>query len=301
MTSEAHGKIAAPRLIIFGCGYVGAAVAETALASGIEVTAVTRNAAKAELLRAAGIRTVVADLASDAWHDAVGEAPDFALNSVGSGGNGVEGYRHSYLAGAASITRWARAHGPVGTLIYTSSTSVYPQSDGAVVGEDAPTGGDERASILVEAERSFATAEGAWGRWFVLRLAGIYGPARHHVLDQVRRGEVTGTGEHRLNIAHRDDIVAAIWACFRAPAAIRNRIFNVADDSPAPKREIVEWLAQHVNPGGPVRFTGQPMAGRRATALDRIIANRTLKSVLGWELRYPSFREGYAALLGRPE
>src|SRR5262245_61874496 len=89
--------VAGKRLVIFGCGYVGAAVARWAFSSGLRVIALTRNPQTAVLLREWGFHTVVADLASEAWFDEIEGAPDFALNCVSSGGGDAEAYRHSYL------------------------------------------------------------------------------------------------------------------------------------------------------------------------------------------------------------
>lgn len=285
------------RMVIFGCGYVGAAVAAHALASGVQVTALTRNAAKALLLREQGLETVVADLASTDWHPAIAGSPDFVLNCVSSGGVGLEGYRHSYVDGMSSILDWATRHGAANTMLYTGSTSVYPQGDGAVVDESSSTEpASERARLLLEAEHRLRAATGAWRRWFILRLAGIYGPGRHHLLEQVRAGEVAGVGSHRLNLVHRDDIVTAVMACFAAPAEVANEVFNVADDEPTRKSEVVSWLASRMNLPVP-RFTGEPAGGRRAVTPDRVISNAKCKAVLNWRPRYPSFREGYDALL----
>jgi nucleoside-diphosphate-sugar epimerase len=136
------------------------------------------------------------------------------------------------------------------------------------------------------------------GRWFVLRLAGIYGPGRHALLEQVRSGAVSGLGDHHLNLIHRDDIAAAVAACFGAPADIAGEIFNVADDGRARKAEVVAWLAEQLGVPLP-RFTGVPAGGRRAVTPDRVIVNAKAKSMLNWRPRYPTFREGYASLLSR--
>jgi nucleoside-diphosphate-sugar epimerase len=299
MSAEADEKLARSRLVVFGCGYVGAAAAAQAQARGMAVTALTRNAANAVLLREEGIETVVADLAGDAWHGRIAGSPDFVLNCVSAAAPDVDGYRHSYVAGMASILAWARRHGTIGTLVYTSSTSVYPQDGGMTVDETAPaTGGGEHARVLLEAENLLAGSAGACERWFILRVAGIYGPGRHHLLDQVRSGRASGTGEPHLNLAHRDDIVAAILACFGAPARVANRMFNVVDDSPARKAEVVAWLVRRLGVPPP-RLTGEPAGGRRAVTRDRVITNAQIKAALGWRPRYPSYREGYENLLSR--
>jgi nucleoside-diphosphate-sugar epimerase len=175
---------------------------------------------------------------------------------------------------------------------------VYPQGGGAIVDESAPTGDGDRAAILLGAEALLRATTNECARWFILRLAGIYGPGRHHFLDQVRAGEIAGRGEHRLNLIHRDDAVAAVWACFTAPAEVKREIFNVADDGPAPKKEIAAWFARELRLPEP-RFTGEPVSARRSVTPDRVIANAKLKTRLDWRPRYATFREGCANFLSR--
>jgi nucleoside-diphosphate-sugar epimerase len=292
--------LANKRLTIFGCGYVGTAVAREACQAGLRVEALTRNPGRAAELAALGAHTVVADLATDTWHGRLAPGADLVLNCVSSGGGGLDGYRRSYVEGMRSLLTWAR-RGPVGMLVYTSSTSVYPQGGGVVVDEEAPTeGAGETGRILLEAEELLRRGSDAYGRWFILRLAGIYGPERHHLLDQVCTGAagIAGNGAQHLNLAHRDDICAAVFAAFAAPASLSGGIFNVADDAPAPKAAVVRWLAEQLGRPAP-HFTGGMASARRgfASPPDRLISNAKLKAKLGWKPRYPSFREGYAAIL----
>jgi nucleoside-diphosphate-sugar epimerase len=288
------------RLVIFGCGYLGTEVARVAVAAGLRVDALTRNPTRASELQLAGVNAVVADLASSDWHGRIAADADLVLNCVSSGNAGFEGYRQSYVAGMRSILGWAR-RGRAGTFVYTSSTSVYPQTGGAVIDESAPTdGAGETGRILLESESLLREARDACDRWFILRLAGIYGPGRHHLLDQIRAGvaEIGGNGGHRLNLAHRDDIEAAVMAAFGAPGDVRDLVLNVADDAPATKAEVVQWLAVETGLPAP-RFSGAPASRRHGFAdpPDRTISNARIKTVLGWRPRYPSFREGYAAII----
>ena len=132
-------------------------------------------------------------------------------------------------------------------------------------------------------------------RRFVLRLAGIYGPGRMHLVEQVKSGEIAGRGEHHLNLVHRDDIVGAIAACSRAPGGVGG-VFNVVDDAPTRRAEVAAWLADRLGVVLP-RFTGEPHPGRRTVTPDRRILNGRLRRELGWRPAFPSFREGYATLL----
>lgn len=300
------------RLAVFGAGYVGGALARRALANGWRVAALTRNPETAAELRAAGAEVVVAELADEDWW----AAPELAAGAervavtVAAGGGGAEGYRRSYVEGLRSVVRWGRGLAAVceargagdampGHLIYTSSTSVYPQDGGARVTEADEVGGEaETTRALVEAERICAEWAATGAGATVLRLAGIYGPGRVHLVGQVLSGEVSGRPESHLNLIYRDDIVNAmdaVWARGAEAKAVAD-VFNVADEGAATKGEVVAWLAARLGVAMP-RFTGLPAGGRRMVTPDRIIDASKARAVLGWRPRRPTFREGYAEVL----
>lgn len=286
------------QLLVLGAGYVGEALCRWAIGRRVKTTAVTRNAETAHRLSELGVRCEIADIAGHDWHNRVPDAPDFVVNCVSSGKGGIEGYRHSYRDGMASMLAWARARQGMGTMVYTSSTSVYPQGGGVRVDESASLHppASERAEILIETESLALT----WpGRVYILRLTGIYGPGRHHLLDALRAGEVAlaGKAEHRLNLVHRDDIVSAIWCALSATPAVPGQVFNVTDDQAVTRAELVSWLSARVGCAMP-KFESQTSRGRRTVVPERTIDNARIKSVLGWRPLYPSFREGYRQILG---
>jgi nucleoside-diphosphate-sugar epimerase len=303
MTADAPINFRGRRLVVFGAGYIGAEVARQGVAYGLRVTALTRNTESARALAAAGVETVVADLATPEWHTMIEGGADFVLNCVSSGGGGAENYHRSYFRGMASMLAWAcSGSDKIGTLVYTSSTAVYPQGDGVIVDESMATNrSDDRAKVLVDTEEILTalakktSSPSAATRWFILRLAGIYGPGRHHLLDQLRAGatELPGRGDHRLNLAHRNDISAAIWAAFAAPPAVAGEIFNVADEGAATKAEVVAWLSARLGVPPP-SFSGKAAENaRRAVTPDRVIGSEKIRRLLGWRPAYPTFREGY--------
>jgi len=318
-------------LFILGCGYLGEYVAREALRRGMRVTALTRNEAQAAALRAQGLDVIVGDLASEDWHARAPSEVDFVLNCVSSGTAGVaaraarstaafasedklDARCRSYWDGMRSLTGWMRKAKRVGTVVYTSSTGVYPQGGGAVVDENSPVAPPDtatRAGILTAAEQLLQRdCARALTRWFILRLAGLYGPGRSHLLDQILGNSALRGGpvSQRLNLVHVEDAAAAIWAAFVAPATLANRIYNVADDAPAPKHEVLTWLAEQVGVL-PLSFdntaalsaseptNSEEGTARRRIVPDRVISNARLKHELGWRPRYPDYRAGYARLL----
>ncbi|HVU17612.1 MAG TPA: NAD-dependent epimerase/dehydratase family protein [Candidatus Didemnitutus sp.] len=283
------------RLIIFGCGYIGSALARRARTYGLAVTTLTRNPTVAASLEAQGFSTLLADLASDDWHGHLAGEFDAVVVCVGAGGPGVDGYRRSYVEGIRSVLRWvASTSRPPEFGLFTSSTSVYPQRDGERVDEQADTSASTgTARVLLEAEELWRRSP--FARRVVLRLAGIYGPGRHQLLDQLRSGAVEMRGgRQRLNLAHRDDIVGAITACLENSSLMGDSVLNVADGTPSPREDVISWLAQHLGRSAPVftpptRRDGEPVR-------DRIIVSDRLRAATGWRPIRADFRAGYEAI-----
>ena len=290
-------------VIIFGCGYVGAALAKNLIESGCRVGALTRNENKAAALRELGVgEVIIADLDSHDWHSQVRGRYTAVVNCVSSAGGGIEGYRKSYLEGQRSILEWSNTQ-EIQIYVYTSSTSVYAQDNGAFVNESAdnaqapPTG-----RVLLESEAMLAAAESELSHWYVLRLAGIYGPGRHFLLNQLREGggEIPGSGDYAMNMIHLEDIVSATCAGLRGVAP--SGIYNITDCSPSTKQEVLCHLAAELNMPEPC-FNSDKMSERLKRRGGRMphryISNAKARAELGWQPKYPSYREGYASLIGR--
>jgi nucleoside-diphosphate-sugar epimerase len=293
---------AAGRLAIFGCGYAGTAVARHARALGWDVWALTRNAERAAALRASGVSVVQAVLHDPAWHADAPRDRDCVLDCVSASGGGLAGYHEAYVDGMRGILAWA-ASGVPATFVYTGSTGVYPQARGETVAEDAAVGGGpETAGPLLEAER-LVRESACFRRWFILRLAGIYGPGRHFLLDQLRAGATVlpGTGTHRLNLVFLDDIVSAVFACFAAPPEVRDTVLNVAGGEAVRKDEVARWLCERLGRPPPVFAHDTPklppgmpvVRGRSGPVPDRVVDAGKIKRLLGWRPRFPGFRDGY--------
>ncbi len=292
------------RLLLLGCGYAGLALAREALDRGHRVAALTRNTVRLQELASLGVETVPGDLQATDWHARVPFEPEAIVNTVSSAGPGLEGYRTSYVEGQQSALAFASRIGGVRHFLYTSSTSVYPQGDGSVVTETSSTEGcGPSARILLEGERLVAESTVASHR-SVLRLAGIYGPGRHHLLDQLRRGELTfaGGGDIWLNLIHRDDICSAVWSVLaRAPEGFL--LANACDGHPATKADVLSWLAARAGVGEPVfdRHLPPGPSARRTfgagSVPHRRVSSEHLRAVTGWSPRHPTFREGYAGIL----
>lgn len=282
------------KLAIFGCGYLGSELARQGVARGWEVSALTRNPDTAAALRGAGLAQVVeAELSSDDWHAEIAPEFDYLVNCVGAASDDVAGYVKSYVEGQDSLMRWAEG-GSIGSFVFTSSTSVYPQTGARLVDETSDSVGvSDRAGLLLAAENRGYAGPDSIARSFVLRLAGLYGPGRHLLADKVKAGEtLSGNGDRILNLLHRDDAASAVLAALEAGEVNVGRIYNVTDGAPAPRREIVEWLADKL--GVEVSAFAEDDA---EDTPNRKVSNDRIRDELGWEPAYPSYRAGYEAIL----
>ena len=287
-------------LFVCGMGYLGHRVAKQALHRGMRVTGLTRSVEKAKNLAQEGIHMIAADLVERRWYAEVSQSADFVLNCVSAGGGGLEGYQRTYLQGMHSLLQWCSG-GFSGRLIYTSSTGVYPFSAGELVTEETLFEPQSRTSeILLQAEQVLH-GNGPDG-WTILRLAGIYGPGRHYLLNQVLSGEseLPGEGDVYLNLIRVEDICSAIWKIWDADESALNAIYNVVDDKPSLKREVVEWLAEKT--GWPVpRFNPEKSIRQRrlpnGKLPHRIISNAKLKKATDWRPEYATYHLGFEPLI----
>ncbi len=290
------------QILILGCGYVGSAVALAAKAQGHEVLAVTRNEEAVKSLESRGVRTFAGRVDASDWHAFAGGEIDWALNCVSASEPGIDGYRSSYLDGNRSFVHWMADTGFEGKAIYTSSVSVYPDRGGDWCSEKDGRGESERSRIMLESETIFL--EGArLAKPTVLRLGGIYGPERSFLADRVKQsgGTMPGFGDYYLNLIRLEDIVAAIENVFEGAVA-GARIFNVVDDEPLLKADLVAGLADRLGVPRPRFDEKAPGAAtsrrwEQGRPSNRRISNRLLKESYGWSPRFANALEGMGDLI----
>jgi nucleoside-diphosphate-sugar epimerase len=284
------------RVLIVGCGYVGLPLGAELARQGHAVSGLRRSRSAEGELKAAGIQPLFGDVTKPEDLAKLPRDFDWVVNCVASGGGGAADYRQVYLQGTRHLIEWL-APAPLKKFVYTSSTSVYGQNDGSLVQEtsaaDPPV---ETARILVETES--VLLEAAKQREFpavILRLAGIYGPDRGHWFRQFLNNEarIEGEGRRILNMIHRDDAVGCLIAALQNGRP--GEIYNAVDDKPVSQRIFFEWLAGRLGTGLPPSAPEDPQAARRRGVTNKHVSNRKLKMELGYQFKYPDFREGYAA------
>jgi nucleoside-diphosphate-sugar epimerase len=264
-------------LVIVGCGFAGREIARQALASRMSVVATTRSDAEADDLARAGV----------AWQ----VLPTLSAESIAAIAPAGADFVVTFPPDGATDARIAPALAN-GRIVYLSTTGVFGAARGRV---DEATPVDEaepRAHARLEAERLYLARGGT-----VLRAAGIYGPGRglhRRILDG--SFQIPGTGENVVSRIHVADLAAAALASLAtADAAVRGCAFVVADDTPVPQIEAIRWLCDRLGRPLPPAVPIDQVAS--TLRHDRAVDNTLLKRTLGLELRYPSYREGFAACL----
>jgi nucleoside-diphosphate-sugar epimerase len=287
------------RIAVLGCGYVGTAFALQAQARGHAVLGVVRSEESCARLRALGISAQACDLQAEAW-TSLPSAFDVVVYAASTGGAGVDAYARTYDAGVKRALAWARGVGAQ-RYIFTSSTGVYRQDDGSVVTEASEVGGTPTADAMLAGER--AVLASGLAQATVLRFGGLYGPGRHYLLDQLKRGEnvIGGRVDHFINYLHREDAAGAVLAAVEtvAPGA---HLYNVTDGHPVTKADLAVWISAQLQLPAPT-FDPQAPAGprmRRSGQVQpsRIIDASLIARELGWKPRYASVFEGFPAFWG---
>jgi nucleoside-diphosphate-sugar epimerase len=270
------------RLLIFGLGYCGSAIATAATTAGFQVAGTTR----------AGLDGLIQ---FDSAHPALQLATHILTTAAPTDdGDPVLAHYADQIATAPSL-RW---------IGYLSSTVVYGDRTGEWVDEDTPPMPRQpRGQRRVDAEN-------AWAQFAtrcsvdIFRLGGIYGPGRSAFDDlrSERARRIIKPG-HQFGRVHRDDIAQALVAAMQQDRPAARRVLNLVDDEPSESAAIVTEAAALLNVAPPPEIafadalpTMSPMA-RSFWAEDRKVANAKTKAALGIGWRYPTYREGLRAIL----
>jgi nucleoside-diphosphate-sugar epimerase len=282
------------RLFCFGLGFTAQALARRLIVDGWRIAGTSRNpknAADGEIALFSFNRgQPLSDAAVAALAGATHVLASIPPDDIGD--VGLDGYGDIIAAAAPA---W---------IGYLSTTGVYGDRGGALVDENSsPRPISNRACRRLAAENAwvdFAAENNLPVQIF--RLAGIYGPGRS-ALGRVRGGtaqRVDRPGQLFGRI-HVDDIVKVVIAAMKKPFA--GPVFNVCDDKPAEHANVIAYACELLGsdhlplvPYEEAVKTMSPMA-KSFWRDNRVVNNGRIKSELGVDLSYPTYREGLRAVL----
>jgi nucleoside-diphosphate-sugar epimerase len=276
------------QLLVIGLGFSGTAIARAAVKAGWRVTATAREPARAA--PPGGVSVLPFAEAAPALRA--------ATHLIVTAPPGEDG--DPVLAAHAGVLRAA----PLRWIGYLSTTGVYGDRNGAWVDEATEPAPAQPRSVRRRAAEQQWEAFASGMAVDLFRCAGIYGPGRS-ALDDLRAGTARRTIHpgHAFGRIHREDVARAVLAAASAPPPPGIRVLHLADDEPAESAIVVEGAARLLGMDPPpaipfeeARRSMSPMA-LSFWAENRRVANARTKAALGLAWRYPTWREGLAAIL----
>ncbi len=288
-------------VLLAGCGDLGTEAGLRFAAAGHRVVGWRRSPDKLP----AAIEGFAADLATGKLPPVPADTAAVVV-AIAADSPTEEAYRAAYVDGLSNVLDAVLESGAgVRRVIFVSSTAVYGDAGGGWIDEGTtPEPGGFSGRIIREAEELLYTRlRGTGITPVVLRLGGIYGPGRTRLIDQVRGGTAVIPAEPRFtNRIHRDDAAAAIvHLC--TMEAVPAPVYLGVDDDPAELGEVLTFLAAELglplpaaSAAGPDGEPGGVLQPGPARGGNKRCSNALLRGT-GFEFQYPSFREGYRAIL----
>ena len=272
-------------LLIFGLGYSGLAIARAAAAAGWRVVATSRTPDRIAAIPGIDVVPFAPASLAGVTHLVATAAPD-------PDGDPVL-HAHGAAIRIAADLRWAG---------YLSTTGVYGDRAGGWVDEATPVApSSARGARRVAAEQQWA-ALGDRCAVDLFRLAGIYGPGRS-AFDDLRAGTARRIDQpgHAFGRIHRDDIAGAVLAAMQQTLPAGVRVLNLNDDLPAASADVVAEAARllAVPPPPLTRYSDAAMSPMAQSfwSENRKVASARTQTLLGRNWRFPTYREGLAAIL----
>jgi nucleoside-diphosphate-sugar epimerase len=283
----------AARVLIAGAGDVGTRAGLLLAQAGKQVFALKRRTVglPAELV------AVAADLTRPETLTALPQDIDSLVYCAAADGSNDEAYQNAYVAGLNNVLQsLSLQRAPLQRVLFVSSTAVYAQTNGEWVTEESTAEPEHFSGIrTLQAEsvlEHFPVAS------VVVRSGGIYGPGRTRLIDQVRSGTATYDPTHAEygNRIHAQDLARAIVHLLDVSEPLR--VYNAVDQEPAPRREVLQWLASQLGVAPPTAAAdaGAQTKARRTKPSDKRVDSSKLRAS-GYQFQFPSYREGYGALL----
>jgi len=319
--SVAYSVLITPNMKIFLAGATGALgkrLVPVLVSAGHQVVGMTRSEKKSEALRAAGAEPVIADaLDRDAVMNAVMEArPQAVVHEVTSLAkmHDVKNFDREFettnklrTEGTQYLLEAAQAAGASRFVAQSFTGWTNDRTGDRIKNEEDPLDPDPPKAMrntleaIQRLEEMVLNATGLTG--IVLRYGSFYGPGTSlgeggEIVEMVRAGKfpLVGDGAGVWSFLHIDDAAQATrLAIERAPAGK----YNIVDDEPAEISEWLPYLAQTVGGKPPhhlPNWLGKIAIGESGLSLMTQIrgsSNATAKSILEWQPKYPSWREGF--------
>ncbi len=196
-----------------------------------------------------------------------------------------QSYKHIFIDSIQPISLALQLH-PVQRIVFISSTSVYGKGQGELMDESTkPVPDTATGNVLLQAEQLWKSI---WhDKLTVVRPSGIYGPQSVRLIRWVQEGKPVALNQW-TNRVHIHDL-AAILARLSATQHIAD-IYLVTDHLPVLQEEVLDGIADLLG-------VSKVLKQQAAVSGKKLVSTRL--SMLGYTLCYPTWREGYAAIISQ--
>ncbi|MFC3480875.1 NAD-dependent dehydratase [Kocuria sp. WRN011] len=273
-------------VLLAGCGDLGTALGQRLVQRGWRATGVRR--------RPDHLPAEISPFALDLMDPGTVALPsaDAVVITLTADGRDVDAYERTYLGALRGLHRALRSgESAPKRVVLVSSTGVLGGGDGKVVTEETPPSPErDTARVLLAAEELAAEL---FPGLVIVRPAGIYGPGRTSLIDRVRRGDALAHNR-MTNRIHRDDLVTVLQSVLESPEP--PVLLHAVDTEPAMLGDVAAHIAGLLGVPVPPDSSSTSGGAPRGKVLDASLMHRFVG-----ELRYPTYREGYDALLSSGE
>jgi len=270
------------RVLIAGCGDVGNVLATALLQDGHLVYGLKRDTSTLP----AGVLPIRADLLDPVTLVDLPADIDTLVFMPTPASRDQAGYEAIFIQGWKNL--WAGLKQAPARTLLVSSTAVYGEDNGGIVTEETepnPTGFNGKVLLKME-----QLARSCTQNLVVVRISGIYGPGRERLIRLAASDglQVQQFPPQFTNRIHRDDAAAVLKHLLEIDKP--ESLYVATDNRPAPRYEVVEWLANRQGRASPKGVVDEHAGGGKRVSNQRLLDS-------GFRMTYPDYMTGYAAVL----
>jgi nucleoside-diphosphate-sugar epimerase len=273
-----------PKILIVGCGDLGSVVASQINVLGMQAIGVRRHAQEIE-----GVTIIQADVTEPSTLVPLTSLqPEVLIYCVAASAQTDDSYKVAYVDGLRHVLATQVGNKHLKHVFFVSSTRVYGQVTADLLSESTlPMPADFGGERLLEAESLLSALS---CKATALRLSGIYGPGRLHMIKLAQSPARWSQHDSWSNRIHRDDAASFIVYLVKQALSASPLLpcYIVTDSKPVSQYEVLNWIANKLHIDVQLPFSDVE-GGKR-------LSNQAMMET-GFKLQYPDYQAGYQALL----
>lgn len=267
---------------ILGCGWLGFPLAQSLLRQDYSIKGSTTTLSKYEILEKNGIEPYLIEFPETI--DSSDNASFWDSNTLflnippGRGTPDVEKEYPEKIKNVCDQIVSTDGENRITKVIFASSTSVYPASDGVFGEEDADLSDTARSSGTAVLKAEQLLMDSSEFETVVLRFGGLYGYNRHPVRYLAGKKNLSAPLKP-VNLIHQDDCIQIVKKIIENNAI--SGVFNAVSDGHPPRKTLYQSAANHFN-------VEPPTFDQSSKSINRVISSEKLKKQLGYSFIYPN-------------